>query len=177
MGDGGAVVTSDDDLADKVRMLRNYGSSQKYVHEVQGVNSRLDELQASFLRSKLRRLDQWNASRQALAARYTAGLRGIGDIRVPEVPSGRSHVFHLYVIATARRAGLSSHLSAHGVHTLVHYPIPPHAQGAYAELGYSKESLPLAVKAADETLSLPLWPQMKMEQVDEVIALIGAFFA
>lgn len=177
MGDGGAVVTSDEVLADKVRMLRNYGSTQKYVHEVAGVNSRLDELQAAFLRVKLSRLDDWNRQRQALASRYSAGLEGVGDLRVPHVPAGRSHVFHLYVVASARRAELSSHLQARGIQTLVHYPIPPHAQGAYRELGYSSSDLPLACAAAEQTLSLPIWPQMKTDQVDRVIDEIRAFFS
>ena len=177
MGDAGAVVTNDDALAGELRMLRNYGSSQKYVHEVAGVNSRLDELQAALLRTKLGRLDAWNEQRRALAARYSEGLRGVGDIRIPHVPSDSTHVYHLYVISTGRRAELSAHLTAQGIQTLVHYPIPPHVQGAYAELGLPADSLPLATAAANETLSLPIWPQMQPEQVDAVVAQFRKFFA
>jgi dTDP-3-amino-3,4,6-trideoxy-alpha-D-glucose transaminase len=177
MGDGGAVVTSDDSLAERLRMLRNYGSTKKYVHEIAGVNSRLDELQAALLRVKLRRLDESNARRRSLARRYSEALEGVGDIRVPLVPEGSTHVFHLYVISTARRAELASYLADRGVHTLVHYPIAPHMQGAYASLGYSSSDLPLGTAAAAETLSLPLWPQMSPEQVDAVAGHIRAFFS
>ncbi|RQO42786.1 erythromycin biosynthesis sensory transduction protein eryC1 [Variovorax sp. KBW07] len=177
MGDAGAVVTNDDELAANLRMLRNYGSSQKYVHEVAGVNSRLDELQAALLRTKIDRLDAWNDKRRALAARYSEGLKGVGDLRVPYVPADSTHVFHLYVISTQRRAELSAHLTAQGVQTLVHYPIAPHMQGAYAELGLPADSLPLGTAASNETLSLPIWPQMKPEQVDAVVGHIRSFFA
>lgn len=177
MGDAGAVVTDNDELAANLRMLRNYGSSQKYVHEVAGVNSRLDELQAALLRAKLGRLDAWNDQRRALAARYSQGLEGVGDLRTPFVPADSTHVFHLYVVSTGRRAELSAYLTAQGVQTLVHYPIAPHMQGAYAELGLPADSLPLATAAANETLSLPIWPQMKPEQVDAVVGHIRKFFS
>jgi|LNAP01.1.fsa_nt_gb dTDP-4-amino-4,6-dideoxygalactose transaminase len=177
MGDGGAVVTSDDELAEKLRMLRNYGSSIKYVHEVAGVNSRLDELQAALLRIKLRHLDEWNRKRRAVAAQYAERLEGVGDLSLPFVPEGSNHVFHLYVVRTKERAKLASYLAEREIHTLVHYPAPPHAQGAYAALGLSSSSLPLATEAANEVLSLPMWPQMTTDHVDAVTSHIRSFFA
>lgn len=177
MGDGGSVVTSDDELAAKLRMLRNYGSNIKYVHEVAGVNSRLDELQAAFLRIKLRHLDEWNRERRQVAAQYAERLRGVGDLSLPFVPEGSSHVFHLYVVRTKERARLASYLAEREIHTLVHYPAPPHAQGAYGALGLSSSSLPLATAAANEVLSLPMWPQMTTDHVDAVTSHIRSFFA
>lgn len=177
MGDGGAVVTSDDELMGKLRMLRNYGSRIKYVHEVAGVNSRLDELQAALLRVKLRHLDEWNRKRRALAAQYAERLKGVGDLILPLVPEGSTHVFHLYVIRTKEREKLANYLAAREIHTLVHYPAPPHAQGAYADLGLSSTSLPLASQAANEVLSLPMWPQMTTDHVDAVTDHIRSFFA
>lgn len=177
MGDGGAVVTSDDELAEKLRMLRNYGSSIKYVHEVAGVNSRLDELQAALLRIKLRHLDEWNRKRRAVAAQYAERLESVGDLSLPFVPEGSNHVFHLYVVRTKERAKLASYLAEREIHTLVHYPAPPHAQGAYAALGLSSSSLPLATEAANEVLSLPMWPQMTTDHVDAVTSHIRSFFA
>lgn len=176
MGDGGAVVTSDDELAENLRMLRNYGSKKKYVHEVAGVNSRLDELQAAILRVKLAKLDEWNNKRQKIAQRYSSLLAGIEDLQLPFVPEKTTHVFHLYVIRTKRREELIRHLDSFGISTLVHYPVPPHAQGAYSDLAYSGEHLPLGIAAANETLSLPIWPQMTFDQVDAVADHVRGFF-
>lgn len=175
LGDGGAIVTDDDQLAADMRRLRNYGSNKKYVHEVAGVNSRLDELQAAILRVKLPALDHGNERRRAIAERYTAGLQGIADLHTPQSVDGATPVYHLYVIRTTRRDELAAHLAAQGVTCLIHYPIAPHQQGAYADLKIAADSLPLANQAAAQTLSLPIWPQMPLSQVDEVIAHIKQF--
>lgn len=175
LGDGGAIVTDDDQLAADMRRLRNYGSNKKYVHEVAGVNSRLDELQAAILRVKLPALDHGNERRRAIAERYTAGLQGITDLHTPQSVDGATPVYHLYVIRTSKRDELAAHLAAQGVTCLIHYPIAPHQQGAYADLKIATDSLPLANQAAAQTLSLPIWPQMPLSQVDEVIAHIKQF--
>ncbi len=175
LGDGGAIVTDDDQLAADMRRLRNYGSNKKYVHEVAGVNSRLDELQAAILRVKLPSLDHGNERRRAIAERYTAGLQGIADLHVPQSVDGATPVYHLYVIRTSKRDELAAYLGKQGVTCLIHYPIAPHQQGAYADLKIPADSLPLANQAAAQTLSLPIWPQMPLSQVDEVIAHVKQF--
>ena len=131
MGDGGAVTTNDPQLADRLRVLRNYGSRVKYVNEVQGYNSRLDPLQAAILRVKLAHLDEWNARRRAIAARYQRGLAGCG-LTLPHVPEWAEPVWHLYVVQHPQRDALQQALTDAGVGTLIHYPIPPHRQQAYA---------------------------------------------
>lgn len=175
LGDGGAVVTNDTNLAHDLRRLRNYGSQQKYVHEVAGVNSRLDEMQAAFLRVKLPHLDSANARRRILATRYSEGLANVPGIKIPRVPPEREHVFHLYVIECQRRDELHAYLQANKVSTLIHYPVAPHMQGAYSHLGLADNSLPIAKRMADQSLSLPMWPQMKEQDVDEVISHIREF--
>jgi dTDP-4-amino-4,6-dideoxygalactose transaminase len=169
-GDAGAVTTDDPELADRVRLLRNYGSRTKYHHELAGVNSRLDPLQAALLRVKLRHLDAWNARRRALAARYGQALAGVPRVRLPE-PDGSAHVWHVYAIRTAERNELARRLADAGIQTLVHYPVPPHRSGPYAHLGLS---LPVADRLADESLSLPIGPQLSAAQVDVVAATIRA---
>lgn len=175
MGDGGAVVTDDAALAEKLRALRNYGSKIKYVHEVQGTNSRLDELQAAILRVKLRYLDDWNAQRRAIAQRYTDALQGLESVNTPLVMAETEHVFHLYVVRNARRDALSSFLGERGIATAIHYPTAPHMQRAFEGLGIKADDLPLARRAADEALSLPLWPQMRLSDVDTVARNIREF--
>ncbi|MGN8112289.1 DegT/DnrJ/EryC1/StrS family aminotransferase [Paraburkholderia sp. 22098] len=177
MGDGGAVVTDDKALADKIRMLRNYGSTVKYVHETVGGNTRLDELQAAFLRKKLPLLDGWNAKRGAIAKRYSEALASLDEIVLPTVPTDRTHVFHLYVIRSKRRDALAQSLQDRGISTAVHYPIPPHLQAAFSGLGYVKGSLPIAEATSEESLSLPMWPHMPLEVVDAVAHCVQQFFA
>ena len=174
MGDAGAVTTNDPVIADRIRTLRNYGSRIKYVNEVRGYNSRLDPIQASVLQAKLKVLPTWNERRAELAARYQAGLAGCG-LMLPEVPAGIDPVWHLFVIRTARRDELQRHLQAEGIGTLIHYPIPPHRQQAYADLGYPPGSFPLAERMADEVLSLPIGPHLSTEQLDRVCASIRAW--
>jgi dTDP-3-amino-3,4,6-trideoxy-alpha-D-glucose transaminase len=176
-GDGGAVTTDDAALAERLRALRNYGSRQKYVNIERGYNSRLDELQAAFLRVKLRHLDRWNEQRRAVAARYTDKLVGIPDLGLPRAPQWAEPVWHLYVVRTDRRAELMAALDKAGIGSLVHYPIPPHLQQAYADLGLPKGSLPLAERLADIVLSLPMGPHVRLEQVDEVARVVRATLA
>lgn len=172
VGDGGAVTTSDAALAEKLRMLRNYGSRQKYVHEIPGVNSRLDELQAAFLRARLERLETTNQQRRERADRYRAELAGLSGLRLPpEVPWGR-HAYHLFVVRSEARDALQAHLGASGIETLVHYPIACHLQPAFAHLGYRQGDLPGAEALARQVLSLPLWPQMSLDDVTRVAAAI-----
>jgi len=170
-GDGGAITTNDDQLAEQVRMLRNYGSREKYVNEVQGFNSRLDELHAAQLRVKLRVLDAWNARRKGLADLYAELLSGT-DLLLPAVPAWAEPAWHLYVVRSGRRDALQRHLQEAGIGTLIHYPIPPHLQQAYADLGHGKGDFPLAEQIADEVLSLPMGPHLAPEAVERVCAVI-----
>lgn len=177
LGDGGAVTTDDPALADRLRVLRNYGSRVKYVNEVKGWNSRLDPMQAAVLGVKLARLDAWNDRRRALAARYTQGLAAVAgpDLTLPTAPDWADSAWHLYVVTTPRRAALQAALTEAGIGTLIHYPIAPHRQQAYAELGLGPGSQPIAERLADQVLSLPMGPHLKPEQVDEVVQVIVRF--
>lgn len=172
LGDGGAVLTNDASIADKVRLLRNYGSRIKYEHQDIGYNTRLDEMQAAFLRVKLALLDDWNARRCALVGQYTAQLRDAG-LGLPRVPVWADPVWHLYVVRSSRRDALRAHLEKHGVSTVIHYPIPPHRQTCYA--GYSNHSLPLAETLANEVLSFPMSPFMTEQEVSHVAEVVCAF--
>jgi len=169
LGDAGAVTTDDAGLADRVRLLRNYGSRRKYENEIKGYNSRLDELQAALLREKLKVLDEWNARRRSLARRYLEGLAGL-PLTLPHVPPGNEPVWHVFVVRSRQRDALASRLEAAGIGTLIHYPIPPHLQPAYADLELGPGSLPLSEALHREVLSLPMWPQMSEAQADFVIA-------
>lgn len=159
LGDAGAVTTNDPDVADRLRALRNYGSRVKYVNEVRGVNSRLDPLQAAVLCVKLKHLDEWNERRKRLAALYLDGLASIG-LRLPHVPDWADPAWHLFVVRSSRRDALQVRLTEAGVGTLVHYPIPPHMQSAYADLALAPDALPLARQLAGEVLSLPIGPHV-----------------
>lgn len=173
LGDGGAVLTNDSAIARKVNQLRNYGSPVKYQHDSLGYNSRLDELQAAFLRIKLRELDSANARRREIARCYTEAL-ATSEIRPPHVPTWADPVWHLYVVRTARRDQLQEHLKLNGVETMVHYPIPPHRQKCYADI-LSGNTQPIAEKLAGEILSLPISPSMTKSQVQHVIDQLRAF--
>ncbi len=177
LGDAGAVTTNDETLATKIRVLRNYGSQQKYYNEVIGQNSRLDELQASVLRVKLQHLPTWTAQRQAIAALYDRQLAGLGDLTLPAVVAGATHVYHLYVVRTARRDALQAHLTAQSIGTLIHYPVPPHRQQAYAHLAMPTGAFPIAEEIANTALSLPMWPGMTEAYVADVAAAIRGFFS
>ena len=171
-GDGGAVTTDDPKLAERLRVLRNYGSKVKYVNLERGLNSRLDELQAAFLRAKLPKLDSWNERRRVIAARYDDKLADIPSLGLPHVPQWAEPVWHLYVVKTNRRADVMKALEKAGIGSLIHYPIPPHLQEAYADLGQGKGSYPLAEKLAESVISLPMGPHMPVESVDQVCAVI-----
>ena len=173
-GDGGMVVTDDAELAERVRLLRQYGWRQRYVSEMAGLNSRLDELQAAILRVKLRYLDEWNERRRALAARYDALLAGSGVV-TPAVREGCQHVYHLYVVRSQRRDALQAHLKAQGIGTIVHYPLAVHQQPAYADVAIGPGGLAETERAAAEVLSLPLYPEMPDEHVERVAAAVRAF--
>ena len=167
-GDAGAVTTNDDNLAEKVRILRNYGSEVKYYNETVGFNSRLDELQAALLRVKLRHLDKWNSRRVQVARRYLSEL-SCQEIVLPFIPEWAEPVWHLFVIRTQRRTELQKKLADTGIQTLIHYPIPPHLSGAYKEYGWAKGCFPISEILADEVLSIPMGPHMKIEQAEFVI--------
>jgi dTDP-4-amino-4,6-dideoxygalactose transaminase len=170
MGDAGAVTTDDDALAERVRMFRNYGSKVKYHHDVPGMNSRLDSLQAAFLRIKLRRLDEWNDRRRAVAALYLERLAGAEELTLPAVPEWAGPVWHLFVVRHPRRDELQQRLADTGIDTIIHYPIPPHLTGAYA----SGASLPVAERLAGEVLSLPMGPHLSHEDAERVAEAAGA---
>jgi dTDP-4-amino-4,6-dideoxygalactose transaminase len=172
LGDGGAVVTGDTLLAERVAALRNYGSEVKYRHVYQGINSRLDELQAALLRVKLKYLDEDTARRRQIALRFRAGIHH-PQIRLPAVASEDGHVWHLFVVRCAQRDALQRHLQAHGIHSQVHYPIPPHRQSAYP--GLHGLSLPLTEQLHEEVLSLPIGPTLRDEDVDRIIAACQSF--
>ena len=165
LGDAGGITTNRADLADRLRMLRNYGSRQKYLNEAIGLNSRLDPLQAAVLRVKLRHLDEWNERRRDLAAAYGAMLSST-ELILPEVASAAEPVWHLYVVRSPRRDGLMTELHEAGIGTQIHYPIPPHMQKAYASLGYAPDRFPLACRYSNEVFSLPLGPHTPSEVVE-----------
>lgn len=174
MGDGGAITTDDDALADRVRVLRNYGSRIKYHNEVKGYNSRLDELQAALLRVKLVALDEWNARRAAIADAYLAAWSGIPSLTLPHVPEWAEPVWHLFIVRQAERDRLQSLLANHEIGTLIHYPIPPHLSGAYQDACITKGSLPLAEGIASTVLSIPIGPHLSGPEQKAVIDAMRA---
>lgn len=168
MGDGGAVTTDDAQIADRLRVLRNYGSRVKYVNEVQGYNSRLDPLQAAILRIKLKKLDEWNERRSVIAKCYTESIADCGLI-TPQVPNWAGPVWHLYVVQSQERDALQKALALRGIGTLIHYPIAPHLQQAYAAAGWAKGDFPLSERMASQVLSLPMGPTMDAAAVAVVV--------
>ena len=174
LGDGGAVTTNDRALVEKVRTLRNYGSHVRYMNDEIGYNSRLDELQAALLRVKLSRLDEWNEQRRYLAEAYCKALSA-SRLSLPSTPPYAEHVWHLYVVRTRARDALMDFLEQRGIATLVHYPIPPHLQQAYLNLGHARGCLPISEAIHQEVLSLPLWPQMPVGNVEIVAQAISEF--
>jgi dTDP-4-amino-4,6-dideoxygalactose transaminase len=167
-GDAGAVTTDNAELAARLRRLRNYGSSARYVHEERGFNSRLDPIQAAVLRVKLEYLDAWNSRRRAIATRYLHELVGSGIV-LPAIPVWAEPSWHLFPVRHPKRDALREKLTAAGVETLIHYPIPPHLQQAYADLGYARGSFPVAEELAETVLSIPIGPAMTDTHVDRVI--------
>ena len=176
-GDGGAVTTDDDELAERMRLLRNYGSLTRGVSEVRGRNSRLDELQAALLRVKLRSLDAFNARRALAAARYIQELSDLVDLRLPVVAAGAQPVWHQFVVHHPERDALQASLAADGITSLIFYPTPPHLSPAYDDLGIAAGELPIAEELARTTLALPAGPHLLPEHQTRVIAAVRAFCA
>ncbi|WP_406298272.1 DegT/DnrJ/EryC1/StrS family aminotransferase [Embleya sp. NBC_00888] len=172
-GDGGAVVTNSEAYALALREMRDHGSSRKYVHTRLGFNSRLDTIQAAVLRAKLGRLAQWNTRRRAAAARYDALLAGIEGVRVPRTAPGNEHVWHLYAVRVPERDKVLALLNEAGVGAGVHYPVPVHLQPAFAELGYARGDFPVAERAAEQILTLPLYPQLTVAQQERVVEVLA----
>jgi dTDP-4-amino-4,6-dideoxygalactose transaminase len=169
LGDAGAITTDDPEVADRVRTLRNYGSRKKYYNEVKGYNSRLDELQAALLRVKLRKLDDWNGRRAAIADRYLSAWGNMPNLTLPFVPAWSQPVWHLFVVRHSRRDQLQQRLTETGIGTLIHYPVPPHLSGAYGGNGWGPGSFPLAEEMAGSVLSLPIGPHLREEQATAVV--------
>ena len=176
LGDAGAITTNDLKLAEKIKSLRNYGSNKKYHNEVIGYNMRLDEMQAAFLNVKLEKLNSWNIERNELALKYDELLAPIEDIILPKIETNSTHVYHLYVIRTKQRNELQNYLAENGVDTLIHYPVPPHLQPAYAHLNFSVNDFPIAEELADTMLSIPLFIGLKNEEQIYVADTIKSFF-
>jgi len=177
-GDAGVLVTNDAAIAERIRLLRNYGSREKYHHELKGFNRRLDTLQAAVLSVKLRHLDDWNAARRRCAARYDEVLAARAPwLERPEPASNVEAVYHLYVVQSDRRDGLRAWLSDHGISTVIHYPIPIHFQPAYADLGLEAGAFPYTEAAADRILSLPMYPELANDDIDYVSRAIEDFGA
>lgn len=173
LGDAGAVTSNDAEITDRIRILRNYGSRAKYVNQVKGYNSRLDPVQAAVLRVKLKYLDEWNARRTAIAARYTAELSG-SKLMLPVTPQWAEPIWHVYAVQAADRDKLQKRLRDAGIGTLIHYPIPPHMQEAYRDRGYMVGSFPIAECMAKHLLSLPMGPQLEDAAVTATIAALKA---
>lgn len=174
-GDAGAVTTNDDDLANRIRMLRNYGSQKKYFNEVKGFNSRLDPVQAACLSVKLRYLDDWNDRRRSLASKYCTRLSGIPDLSLPKVALSSVHSWHLFVVRSSKRDELQDLLKARGIGTLIHYPVAPHRSGAYLP-DFREASFPIAEELSGRVLSLPIGPHLSEADQDYVIDTILKYF-
>jgi dTDP-4-amino-4,6-dideoxygalactose transaminase len=173
-GDAGAVTTDDDSLADQIRLLRNYGSRVKYYNEMKGYNSRLDPLQAAFLRVKLKRLDEWNRRRACIAKNYLEQLSEISDLILPFVPDWAEPAWHLFVIRRRERDRLQDFLSGENIGTLIHYPVPPHLSEAYRD-EFSAASFPLTEESAQTVLSLPIGPHLSPAEQEQVINSLWNF--
>ncbi len=175
MSDGGAVLTDDAEIADRVRMLRNYGSKVKYQNEVKGINSRFDELQCAILRAKLPKLDEWNERRRSVAQTYLRELAGAPHLTLPATPDYTEPVWHLFVVRHPERDQLQDHLRKEGVSTLIHYPIPPHESKAFAGDRPTPHSLPITSRLAKEVLSLPMGPHMTERETLRVVQAIKGY--
>ena len=173
-GDGGMIVTQDEALAKRLRMLRVHGIERRYFHDLHGFNSRLDEVQAAILRVKLRHLPVWNERRREIARRYCDGLSNL-PLELPVTASSNIHVFHVFALLTAQRDALQKFLTDHGVPTLIYYPQPLHLQKVYADLGFQPGDFPIAERVSKRILPLPMYPELTDDQVDYVIAIVRKF--
>jgi dTDP-4-amino-4,6-dideoxygalactose transaminase len=176
LGDAGAITTDNEHYAAQAKMLRNYGSSQKYYNEAIGFNKRMDELQARFLSVKLKYLDGFTQKRQQIASWYNSALQNIQDVVVPFVTENATHVYHLYVIRIKKRDALQEYLKDKGIGTLIHYPVPPHLQKAYKHLGFKAGDYPIAETIAETCLSLPMYPGLTQDEVSYICDCIKSFF-
>ncbi|KOP72014.1 aminotransferase [Bacillus sp. FJAT-21945] len=174
IGDGGAVITNDQNIANRVRALGNYGSDKKYHHIYKGTNSRLDEIQAAFLRIKLKKLDKYNNSRRSIAKQYLEGINN-SKIIMPFEMVNLKDVWHLFVVRTEYRSEFQNYLNSQGISTLIHYPIPIHLQPSYKEFCYRKGDFPIAEKISQEVISLPIWYGMNEEEIHYVIETVNSF--
>jgi dTDP-4-amino-4,6-dideoxygalactose transaminase len=173
-GDGGMILTNDEKIAEKLYSLRNYGQKNRYIHQYKGLNSRLDEIQAAILRVKLKYLDEWNEKRRKIAKQYNEFLKDT-EIICPKEASYAKHIYHLYVIRSRKRDKLQSFLETKGISTLIHYPIPIHLQEAYSELELPKGSLPVTEKMCKQILTLPIFPELSENQIQEIGNSINTF--
>jgi dTDP-4-amino-4,6-dideoxygalactose transaminase len=174
LGDGGAVTTNNSELNERIRLLRNYGSGEKYYHEIKGFNSRLDEIQAAVLLVKLKYIEKFTQERIFLAKRYAEGLNDLEELFVPKLKLDGSHVYHQFVITCKKRDSLKKHLLSREIETLIHYPIPPHKQKAYPE--FNQYHLPITERLSEQILSLPIYPGMPEDHINRVIESIRSFF-
>jgi dTDP-4-amino-4,6-dideoxygalactose transaminase len=177
LGDAGAVLTNDWELADRVRVLHNYGSRIKYYNEVKGYNSRLDVLQAAFLRVKLKHLDRWNECRTEIARYYLDAIADLPGLILPYTLDATKNIWHIFPVRHPQRDALQSYLRAHGVDTLIHYPVPPHLSDAYADMNFSKGMFPISEEIAETELSLPIGPHMSLDDAKYVTNVIGGFIS
>lgn len=176
IGEAGAVTTDNAELAEKIRVLRNYGSQKRYYNEVIGYNNRIDEFEAAFLSIALKYLDDWTKERQSIAKDYLEKLQGVGDLVLPYTAQDAIHVYHLFVVRTQRREELQQYLKDQGIGTVIHYPIPPHLQECYKKLNYKKGDFPIAENIATTCLSLPLYTGLREEEIEYIVDEIKAFF-
>ncbi len=174
-GEGGAVVTQDEKIAKKIRIIRDHGQKEKYFHDIEGYNGRLDAIQAGILRIKLKRLHDWNKARQENARYYNELLSNIQGVTIPVEADYAASVYHLYVIQLDDRSGLQNFLEKKGIASGLHYPLPLHLQKAYSHLGYHKSSFPVTEKIADRLLSLPMFPELTKEQIDYIVSSIKEY--
>lgn len=175
LGDAGAVVTNDDGIADRVRVLRNYGSRAKYQNEVKGINSRLDPIQASFLRVKLKHLPEWNARRANIAKQYLEALKECSDLIAPCVAPSAEPAWHLFVVRHRSREKLKEHMRQSGIETMIHYPVPPHLSGAYGNEDWKRGDFPITEELAETVLSIPINPHLSTAEVASIISAVRGF--
>lgn len=175
-GDAGAITTNDRNHAKKIELLRNYGSEKKYYNEMKGYNSRLDPLQAAFLKVRLRKLNSWNRKRERVAKYYLKNLKNVGDIILPSIPSWAKPIWHQFVIRTKSRDQLITYLDGKGIGTLIHYPVPPHLSNAYRDLGWRRGDFPITETLADTVLSIPIGPHLNKRDYKYVVDSICSFF-
>lgn len=176
LGDAGAITTNDEYLAERIKVFRNYGSRVKYYNEIKGYNSRLDELQAGFLRVRLQYLQEENAYRQSCADKYHELLKPIAELVLPVSAESCTSVHHIYLVRTSERDNLQKYLASHNIGTMIHYPLPPHLQSAYKELGFKKGDFPVAERIAETCLSLPMGPHLSMDDIEMIAKKITSFF-